>query len=976
MSPAPNTPPSRVVSTGLVAAGLFAAIIGANGAAADGGSAPDVDPTGTSQLAEPSPTPEETATPTPTPTPEPEPAPKPKPKPAPAAEKPAPSADDKASKDDDAPADADAGDKAADADAGTTAAGKDTTKADAGTDGAPATADDGTPGDDAPAADADAATDPAAITNDLDRPAATPDPAVTGTPQPPAPAADPAAAAGVPAPQATPQPLPSPTPAASPRSAPAPAPADADCATTAGVVTGAEGALSGGAPARMTSRFPSADAPAADCATPDEQPTAKDRHHGPAGRGGKRDGKVPHHAPKPDKPAAAKPAPNEPVAPVSPGGAPTTANPGYSLAQPGPARIGVPNFFIDKFRIPPFLLPIYQAAGIQYGVRWEVLAAINEIETDYGRNLNISSAGALGWMQFMPATWDMYGVDANKDGVKDPFNPVDAIFASARYLRAAGADTDLRKAIFAYNHADWYVDSVLMRARLISGLPGGFVGSLTGLTQGRFPVHARATYAGSLDEGDRTKKVKDGNAAYIVQSDGERRGIDIFARKGAPVVAVNDGRISRIGTSERLGRFVQLQDVYGNTYTYAHLGEVAETYPAPRERKVSKAEVSRELDLPRDAKPKAPASATAKHKRKGKAKGDAAGRRKGRPAKETVTFKRRTVANPRPGAAKERLFAHPARPNARKAGGERQLGPVDYDPAADDLLRFDPKHYVAKPLRKGARVIAGTMLGRIGEKTPTTASHLHFEVRPAGQGAPRIDPKPILDGWKLLESTAIYRARGKNPFFGDDAATPSIGQILLMSKEALERRVLENPRIDIYQCGRDDVRSGAVDRRVLATLEFLAASGLRPTVSSMRCGHGLMTASGNISEHSTGDAVDIAAVNGVPIIGHQGRGSITELTIRKLLDLQGTMKPHQIISLMTFDGTDNTMALGDHDDHIHVGWRPMYGATAASARKTDAVLKPKQWIKLIDRLGEIDNPDVRLTPSKYSVKVVRRASRP
>ena len=64
--------------------------------------------------------------------------------------------------------------------------------------------------------------------------------------------------------------------------------------------------------------------------------------------------------------------------------------------------VGVPNFFIDRFRIPPFLLSIYQAAGIQYGIRWEVLAAINEIETDYGRNLNVSSAGAMGWMQFMP----------------------------------------------------------------------------------------------------------------------------------------------------------------------------------------------------------------------------------------------------------------------------------------------------------------------------------------------------------------------------------------------------------------------------------------------------------------------------------------------------------------------------------------------------------------------------------------------
>src|SRR5205814_8678778 len=96
-------------------------------------------------------------------------------------------------------------------------------------------------------------------------------------------------------------------------------------------------------------------------------------------------------------------------------GSPAPTNPGYSLAVPGPAAIGVPNFFIDKFRIPPFLLPIYQAAGIQYGVRWEVLAAINEIETDYGRNLNVSTAGAVGWMQCLPSTRRLSGADANAD---------------------------------------------------------------------------------------------------------------------------------------------------------------------------------------------------------------------------------------------------------------------------------------------------------------------------------------------------------------------------------------------------------------------------------------------------------------------------------------------------------------------------------------------------------------------------------
>src|SRR5213078_2741675 len=149
-----------------------------------------------------------------------------------------------------------------------------------------------------------------------------------------------------------------------------------------------------------------------------------------------------------------------------------------------------------------------------------------------------------------------------------------------------------------------------------------------------------------------------------------------------------------------------------------------------------------------------------------------------------------------------------------------------------------------KPLKTGSRVIAGTILGRIGRTSPKLAPNLYFEIRPAGKGAPRIDPKPILDGWKLLETTAIYRSAGKNPFFGPDAKNPSIGQILLMSKESLQQRVLADPRVAIYSCGCRDIRSGAIDRRVLATLEFLSASGLKPTVSALECGHSLLTTSG------------------------------------------------------------------------------------------------------------------------------------
>ena len=614
------------------------------------------------------------------------------------------------------------------------------------------------------------------------------------------------------------------------------------------------------------------------------------------------------------------------------GGLPALGNPTTSLAIPGAAPIGVPNFFIDKFRIPPFLLPIYQAAGMEYGIRWEVLAAINEIETDYGRNLNVSSAGALGWMQFMPATWKQYGTDANGDKKKDPYNPVDAIFSAARYLKAAGAEKDLRKAIFAYNRADWYVDSVLMRARLIGGIPTDLVGSLTGLTQGRFPVAAKARYADDLDERKAAKRMRVGqNAAVAVESDATRRGILVFAKAGSPAVATHDSTVVKRGRTERLGRYVRVRDAQGNTYTYGQLASLESRYPVAK----------------RGAKP-------------------------ARVAPKAVAD--RTV-QPKVGTAgaKQRLFADPARPKARAAGGASQIdraggvavqGRDDY---VKDLLDLKPGQVTWKQLKPGARVVAGTVLGRIGRTSTTYAPHVLFEIRPAGRGAPRIDPKPILDGWKLLEATAIYRAKNKNPFFGDDAAAPTVGQILLMSKDALAKRVLSNPRIEFQGDGRLDIRSGMVDRRVLATLEFLAANGLKPTVSSLYR-PGAITVSGNVSAHSSGNAVDIAAINGTPIIGNQGNGSITDITIRRLLGLQGVMKPDQIISLMKYPNADNTLAMGDHADHIHVGFRPVAGDTRQGSF-TNATLKPGQWFKVIDRLNEIENPVVRKTPSEAAIKV-------
>ena len=651
---------------------------------------------------------------------------------------------------------------------------------------------------------------------------------------------------------------------------------------------------------------------------------------------------------------------------------PSGRNPGFIDALPGPSTAhGVPNFIIRKFRVPPFLLPIYQAAGIEYGIRWEVLAAINEIETDYGRNLNVSSAGAVGWMQFIPSSWKMYGTDANKDGRKDPYNPVDAIFAAARYLEAAGYEDDVRRAIFAYNHADWYVDSVLLRARLIAGVPADLIGSLTGLTEGRFPVYARARYADDLAEAELLKRVKSGeNAANVIESADNRRSIDIFARSGAPVVAVNDGIVKEIGNSAKLGRYLILQDVYGNRYTYAHLGSVSQHYPVPKQ----------------------DANDPDRSARAVKANGDdtrpeAARARLGRPAGRGQRARERLASGSEddaPAASvpiKERLFAHPDMKGAREAGGLDQLLDAKarrngaYETYRNYFSRpfgLDPSKVTLRKLRKGSRVIGGTIIGRVGATVENRAAHLDFSIRPAGKGAPRIDPKPILDGWKLLEATAIYRASGRNVLHGDDVDGMSIGQIMLLPKPQLERRVLADERVEIYECGRDDIRSGQVDRRVLATLEYLAESGLRPTVTSLKCGHGFYTSSGNVSHHSSGNAVDIAKLNGIPILGHQEPGGITEQGVRRLMQLQGTMAPAQIISLFEVGGS--TLAMADHADHIHVGFRPMFGANRKLGKQALAVLKPGQWSDLISRLREIENPVVPTKPSKYALPADKRAS--
>src|SRR5919199_235065 len=127
------------------------------------------------------------------------------------------------------------------------------------------------------------------------------------------------------------------------------------------------------------------------------------------------------------------------------------------LTQPPAAPVQLSSAELDA---------LWRRAGSAYGIPWQVLAAINKVESNFGRNMGPSSAGAIGWMQFMPSTWLRWGVDADGDGVADPWRARDAIYAAARYLAASGGRTDISRAVFSYNHAQWYVDEVLATARL------------------------------------------------------------------------------------------------------------------------------------------------------------------------------------------------------------------------------------------------------------------------------------------------------------------------------------------------------------------------------------------------------------------------------------------------------------------------------------------------------------------------------
>jgi Transglycosylase SLT domain len=395
---------------------------------------------------------------------------------------------------------------------------------------------------------------------------------------------------------------------------------------------------------------------------------------------------------------------------------------GGAAAAPGaadfaPAAVGGSGADLGEFAIPSFLVPIYQQCGERYGIPWEVLAAINRVETAFGSNLNVSSAGAVGWMQFLPSSWSTYGVDASQDGRSDPYDPKDAICAAGRYLRAAGGQEDLRRAIFAYNHADWYVDLVLGYAH-----------------------HYAALY-----------------------------------------------RPDPLPPASRLDR------------DFAR----------------SLARISRENEVDW--------------------------------AKVLAILR------------------------ARGDSGETPTAPDEMRTVARSLARAEAKSSRWRLVRRQV---------------------LHD---------PRLEQQ-------VAALTRYNRAVG----------LPGLVKGLNAVKDRLEQRVLDSQRIDVYEGGRQDIAAGRVDVRVLTLLLYLAEKYDGVTVTSLVTGHGYYARPGVPSLHAFGRAVDIAALRGIPILGNQEPGGITEQALHDILLLPKELQPTELISLLDLGGP--SFAAADHDDHIHVGF--------------------------------------------------------
>ena len=339
---------------------------------------------------------------------------------------------------------------------------------------------------------------------------------------------------------------------------------------------------------------------------------------------------------------------------------------------------------------------------------------------------------------------------------------------------------------------------MLLRARLIAGVPADLIGSLTGLTEGRFPVYARARYADDLAR-DRS---------------GALRSVASSRRRDAPVVAVNDGVVRRIGRNRSWAAT-----------------SCSRTLRQPLH-----------LRRPRLDRPLPPGAPP--RRRGGRALGQARCPRTPRRTRRRAGCVGRAPAGSNPSARSSPAAARSAR--RRPDQGAPLRPPGHARRSRQRRPRAAPRGRGARARLRGLRrLLLPPRLARPGPRPPPPArrrargsSAAPCSPRRTGSTSPSARPAAARRGSTPSRSSTAGSCSRPPPSTARPAgtsctATASIGQVLLLPKTALERRVLADERIEIYDCGRDDIRAGRIDRRVLATLAYLAESGLEPTVTSL-----------------------------------------------------------------------------------------------------------------------------------------------
>jgi hypothetical protein len=297
------------------------------------------------------------------------------------------------------------------------------------------------------------------------------------------------------------------------------------------------------------------------------------------------------------------------------------------------------------------------------------------------------------------------------------------------------------------------------------------------------------------------------------------------------------------------------------------------------------------------------------------------------------------------------------------------------------------------PLRSGSVVESGTVLARVRVPEGARDGHIQFEIRPSGDSA-TVDAAPILANWAELQGALHPQGtKATNPLLGATAS-----DVFLLSSTQLQSAVLSDPGITIAACARQEIQASAIDRRVLAVLAFLSRSGLRPRVNTPSCVEAEPTGSVPPTAHGTQDGVDIFAINGTSIAGHQGAGTITDLTIRTLLAMPAEFVPAETTSLMEYPGSHNTNAQPDHWNRVELHFNPAPAATpgqgttgpaahsatnghsapsplglpASASVITANPLSVAQWNQLMKRVSELPAPTVATQPSSSAVPDPKR----